>query len=198
MKATKPNKKTTLVLSAAFQPIGFFTARSAMRNIIVGGVRGVDKDGVVYNWEQWVNRKDFDDDQPSLRSAMAEFPVPTIVVIPGYFGKYTDVKKKFRRVSTLRQIYNLYGGICQYCGKEVRYSLATKDHIMPKSKGGSNFDTNIVLACKKCNNKKASKFPFFNYVGEEVKPKILDDVDFNLLADKIDPRPEWAMFLTKS
>jgi 5-methylcytosine-specific restriction endonuclease McrA len=197
MIPTSPNKKTSLVLTAAFQPIGFFSARSAIRNMIVGGVRGVDADGNIYNWEDWLKRSDMPSDVPSLRSSKCEFPVPTIVVIPGFFGNFSDMKKKQNRTSTLRQIYNLYGGVCQYCNKEVKYSAATKDHVVPRSKGGVNYDFNIVLACKRCNNRKAAKFPFFNADGEEVKPKILNDAEFSLLADKIPLRDEWKTFLGK-
>lgn len=197
MTPTKPNKKTTLVLTAAFQAIGFFNARSAIRNLIVGGVRGVDADGNIYDFKSWNERTDFPEDQPSLRTAKADFPVPTIVVIPGFFGKFTDVKKRNTRVSSLRQIFNLYGGVCQYCHKEIKFSFATKDHVTPRSKGGPDYDSNIVLACKKCNNKKASKFPFFDIKGEEIKPKILDDVDFSIVADNIPMRDEWKSFLGK-
>lgn len=197
MTPTKPNKKTTLVLDAAFQSIGFFNARSAIRNLIVGGVRGVDAEGNIYDWKAWNERTDFSEDQPSLRTSKANFPVPTIVVIPGFFNKFGKGKKRSTRVSSLRQIFNLYSGVCQYCRKEIKFSLATKDHVAPRSKGGVDYDSNIVLACKKCNNKKASKFPFYDIKGLEVKPKILDDVEFSLVADNITMRPEWNAFLGK-
>lgn len=197
MIATSPNKKTALVLTAAFQPLGFFNARSTIRNMIVGGVKAVDADGNIYSWEDWLKRTDLPEDIPSLRSSKMEFPVPTIVVIPGFFGSFKDQRRTQTRTSTLKQIYNLYGGICQYCLKEVKYSAATKDHTVPRSKGGVNYDSNIVLACKKCNNKKADKFPFFSITGEQAKPKILNDVEFTLLADKIPVRDEWKPFLGK-
>ena len=49
---------------------------------------------------------------------------------------------------------------CCYCG--VRTTLtrglyrtsATIDHILPKSKGGSNHPQNLVLACARCNNRR--------------------------------------------
>jgi len=197
MIATSPNKKTALVLTAAFQPLGFFNARSTIRNMIVGGVKAVDADGNIYGWEDWLARPDMPEDIPSLRSAKMEFPVPTIVVIPGFFGSFKNQRRTQTRTSTLKQIYNLYGGVCQYCKREIKYSAATKDHAMPRSKGGVNYDSNIVLACKKCNNKKAAKFPYFSIDGEEVRPKILNDVEFTLLADKIPVREEWKAFLGK-
>ncbi len=197
MIATSPNRKTALVLTAAFQPMGFFNARSTIRNMIVGGVKAVDADGNIYSWEDWLNRQDLPEDTPSLRSSKTEFPVPTIVVIPGFFGSFKDQRRTQTRTSTLKQIYNLYGGVCQYCQREIKYSAATKDHHIPRSKGGANYDSNIVLACKKCNNKKADRFPFLAVDGAEVKPKIVGNVEFSLLADKIPVRPEWVPFLGK-
>lgn len=198
MKVEKPNKKTSLVLTASFQPIGFFNARSTIRNMMVGAVRGVDTDGNIYKWEDWLLRTDFSDDQPCLRSSKQEFPIPTIVVIPGFFGNYAKARDKVqRRTSSLRQIFNLYDKTCQYCHKVIKFSEATKDHFIPKSKGGVNFDSNIVLSCKKCNNKKASRFPYFDSKGQEPKPKVLSDVEFILQADNIVVREEWRPFLTK-
>lgn len=39
-------------------------------------------------------------------------------------------------------------GICQYCKKE---GDLTKEHIIPKSKGGCNHSHNILNVCAKCN-----------------------------------------------
>ena len=36
------------------------------------------------------------------------------------------------------------------------YKELTLDHVIPKSKGGKTEWTNIVTACKKCNNEKGS------------------------------------------
>lgn len=167
-----------------------------MRKIILGEVRGVDVEGNIYDWKAWNNRTDFGADQPSLRTAKTEFPIPTIVVVPGFFKDFAnDKRRKMKRTSSLRQIYNLYSGVCQYCEKDIKYSLATKDHVVPKSKGGKNHDSNIVLSCKKCNNKKASKFPFFNVNGSEVKPTLLNEVEFLVKADNIPMRPEWETFI---
>lgn len=58
--------------------------------------------------------------------------------------------------------------ICAYCGKKDLKlnshhgrnlgSLATIDHIIPLSKGGSRFDRkNLTVACHTCNNKKGNK-----------------------------------------
>jgi 5-methylcytosine-specific restriction endonuclease McrA len=40
---------------------------------------------------------------------------------------------------------------CAYCGSEENLTL---DHITPRSKGGSDRVTNVLCACKECNNSK--------------------------------------------
>ena len=40
-----------------------------------------------------------------------------------------------------------------------------------------------------------NKFPYFNVHGSEVKPRILNDIDFTALAEKVKTRPEWEQFL---
>lgn len=44
---------------------------------------------------------------------------------------------------------------CAYCGKS-NIPLEV-EHIIPKSKGGSNMVSNLTIACHKCNQKKGSK-----------------------------------------
>lgn len=45
---------------------------------------------------------------------------------------------------------------CFYCKCELTLCESTIDHVVPKSKGGSNHVDNLVLCCKICNNKKGN------------------------------------------
>ena len=48
--------------------------------------------------------------------------------------------------------------VCAYCGKHhPNYHSLSRDHIMPKSRGGENTWMNVVTACKDCNAKKGHK-----------------------------------------
>lgn len=40
---------------------------------------------------------------------------------------------------------------CVYCNCILTLDTATIDHIKPRSKGGTDHPTNLILACKKCN-----------------------------------------------
>jgi 5-methylcytosine-specific restriction endonuclease McrA len=44
---------------------------------------------------------------------------------------------------------------CALCGKYVKFKDATRDHRIPKSKGGPGTDDNIQLAHWRCNQKKS-------------------------------------------
>lgn len=48
---------------------------------------------------------------------------------------------------------------CAYCGKYFDHDELTRDHIIPKSKGGKNTWDNIITACKGCNGKKRDRTP---------------------------------------
>lgn len=55
----------------------------------------------------------------------------------------------------LEKRYREQGSCCFYCGIKIPYELVTRDHVLPKSKGGT-FPNNSVFACKKCNGTKGS------------------------------------------
>lgn len=46
---------------------------------------------------------------------------------------------------------------CQYCGIKLAPNECTVDHVIPKALDGKTKWTNVVCACKKCNNMKGDK-----------------------------------------
>ena len=58
-----------------------------------------------------------------------------------------------------RNKYFLFGnqnGICNGCGLEFDFPIFDVDHIVPRSKGGSNHISNLQLLCPPCNKSKGT------------------------------------------
>ena len=61
--------------------------------------------------------------------------------------------------------------VCTYCGKTVKKSKMTLDHMFPRFFGGVSIPTNLTPACKSCNNKKSDlnyyEFKVFRTMNEK-------------------------------
>ena len=49
--------------------------------------------------------------------------------------------------------------LCLYCGSRFHTSDLSRDHVTPVSRGGQDIWSNVVTACKRCNNHKAGRTP---------------------------------------
>ena len=56
-----------------------------------------------------------------------------------------------------RTLFRRDNHACLYCGKPLRRSALTRDHVIPLSRGGRDRWENVVAACSPCNLKKGSK-----------------------------------------
>jgi 5-methylcytosine-specific restriction endonuclease McrA len=66
-------------------------------------------------------------------------------------GKFTAKEWKDRKKE--------YGNACAACGVEEREMVLAADHIIPLSKGGSNWIWNIQPLCGPCNTRKNNRMP---------------------------------------
>lgn len=49
--------------------------------------------------------------------------------------------------------------LCLYCGDKFSDGMLTRDHVTPKSRGGTDSWNNVVAACKRCNVYKGNRMP---------------------------------------
>lgn len=50
-------------------------------------------------------------------------------------------------------------GRCYYCNASISVKELTMDHIVPVVRGGKTTKSNVVTACKECNNRKKYLLP---------------------------------------
>lgn len=87
----------------------------------------------------------------------SEIAIKSIVSIRG------ETKQSFTR-STINThgnylLFRRDHHICAYCGNEFNAYDLTRDHVHPRSRGGTNDWVNSVTACKSCNHRKANRTP---------------------------------------
>ena len=58
-----------------------------------------------------------------------------------------------------KTLFKRDANVCLYCATQFRASDLTRDHITPLSRGGSDGWTNVVTACRRCNNHKGGRTP---------------------------------------
>ena len=51
-----------------------------------------------------------------------------------------------------QKIKDKWDNQCAYCGSDEHLTI---DHVVPRSKGGTDFTRNVVCACHECNQNKA-------------------------------------------
>ncbi|MCP4934771.1 MAG: HNH endonuclease [bacterium] len=60
---------------------------------------------------------------------------------------------------TNRELFRRDGHTCMYCLEQMPDRRLTRDHVMPRSRGGADVWTNVVTACMACNQRKGARTP---------------------------------------
>ena len=139
-----------LVLNKSWSPIGTATVRRALLMMITDQALAIDENYQTYDFESW------NDLSESVTGGRRVTTVTTKILVP-YVVALTDFNKVPRMSVKLsrRNIYARDNATCQYCGRKPGRGESSIDHVVPRSKGGRSTWENLVLACTKCNVKKA-------------------------------------------
>lgn len=106
---------------------------------------------VPYNPKEGKHIVDFDGDMMKMESQRYRLFKRDGCICVGCGIEGTFFRKERHKHDTVYH-FNLYA--IDENGNEV---LITKDHIIPKAKGGKNHLTNYQVMCVKCNHEKADK-----------------------------------------
>lgn len=123
----------TLVLNAGYEPLAVVSFRRALVLVLAG------KATVLVASEH------------PVRCGDVSFPRPSVILLTRY------VRVPFRRTAALsrRGVLRRDRHRCAYCGR----GAATVDHVLPRSRGGSDTWDNLVACCIRCNNQKGDRTP---------------------------------------
>jgi len=94
-----------------------------------------------------------------IRTGTGKIEFPTIVrFVTGVISAKIKNVCRSKRPSK-KTVWSRDKGQCQYCLKKLTVKDCTIDHVIPKSKAGKHTWENVVIACRKCNQKKGNKLP---------------------------------------
>ncbi len=165
----------TLVLNRGWTPIHTLPARLAIGMVARDAARIIDPETYeVHDLQSWdsISRSRASTNRPSIRSESLLLAPLEVIVLTSYSG-VGDRTVTFSRLNLYRRDRNT----CQYCGERPGTRELTIDHILPRSRGGPLSWENCVLACVRCNKRKANRTP--------------DEADMKLLHEPI--QPDWTM-----
>jgi len=82
-------------------------------------------------------------------------------IIATHGNNHALAKARDRYVPPLNNpaLFNRDAHLCMYCGERFGNRDLSRDHVTPLSQGGGDLWSNVVTACKRCNNHKAGRTP---------------------------------------
>ncbi len=83
------------------------------------------------------------------------YPQPESLVLVSYVYTRWLYQRSGRLPCSLANVLRRDGHACAYCGREA----STRDHIVPRSRGGPTSWLNLVAACVACNSNKRDRTP---------------------------------------
>ena len=163
------NKAIVLKLNRLWKPVGVGLVSKTICDMMTGVVLGMNivyamnEDGTPnfdvqeyvspVSWDEWLTLPARPWDL-CIHSPKLTLRVPTVVIT----AKYSKVhEKKFKGKPTKEALAIRDNLIDAYTGKELEYEEATKDHVIPISRGGTDTYDNVVLTTKETNNRKGNK-----------------------------------------
>jgi len=127
-------EEPVLLLNSTFEPLNVINVKRAAQLVLLEKAQMVEHNAKV------------------LRAARVRLPLPLVVRLNYY------IHRPFQKVKfTKRAVFQRDGYRCQYCAR--RDGALTIDHVQPRSAGGVSSWTNVVTACKDCNNRKGNRPP---------------------------------------
>jgi 5-methylcytosine-specific restriction endonuclease McrA len=85
--------------------------------------------------------------------------VSSIVATIGHTGNPGNCRADYVPPLNNETLFRRDAHLCLYCGERFPARDLSRDHVRPFSQGGRDVWTNVVTACRRCNNYKAWRTP---------------------------------------
>src|ERR1700680_1105661 len=126
-------QQPVLVLNASYEPINICGARRALILVLKGVAKTEEEQGAV------------------LHAARIRIPMPSVIRLLEYRRIPHQTRALSRKNILLRDRNS-----CQYCAVVLTSSELTRDHVIPRSRGGLSTWENLVACCHSCNRRKGN------------------------------------------
>lgn len=147
-----------LVLNKSWVAVNVATAKRALVLLFQGHACVVHpKDYALYDFEDWIafsHHSDGISPKRYIYTPTSRIRLPEVIVLTTYNGFFSPEVRLSRR-----NIFARDKNVCQYCGHKFSRADLTIDHVIPRSRGGSDTWDNLVLACSECNLRKRNLTP---------------------------------------
>jgi len=110
----------------------------------------------------------------------------TVIELPSILACGGDqlARQRTKPPLTNRALFERDNYQCLYCARQFSYHQLTRDHILPRSRGGRDTWGNCVAACRRCNQFKGNRR--------------IEDTGLELLALPFRPNPAEYLALVNS
>lgn len=96
-----------------------------------------------------------------IRGGINRHGIRSELILPPIIATNGELKHTDQHVPAVcnRLLFRRDCNLCMYCGDKFPPDMLTRDHITPRSRGGSERWTNLVTACRRCNQRKGNQTP---------------------------------------
>jgi len=147
-----------LILNKSWVAVNVAPVKRALTLLFQGHARVVHpEDYALYGFEDWCalsQHKDNFNGGRFIHTPSMQIRLPEVILLTAFNG---FIKREVRL--SRRNIFERDNHRCQYCGQRFAKSDLTIDHVLPRSRGGRDTWANLVLACVRCNIRKANRTP---------------------------------------
>ena len=161
--------RQVLVLNSTYEPVNVCSARRALVLLLKGRAESLESA------------------TQQMRSERACYAAPVVIRL----NEYVHVPRPEGRRFSRRAILARDGYRCQYCGSTRHLTI---DHLVPRSRGGTNSWDNMVTSCSACNVRKGASLPSEIGMAPSRMPRPPAAGDFVLAAQRVVPEA-WRPYL---